>query len=65
MKKILRDLYTAMLGKPTAQAYALNELAEAQRQLLVHQTAAEYNTSMVAFYETNVARLTAYTEESK
>ena len=61
----LRKLYNAMFGKPTAQAFAVNELAEAKRQLLVHQTTAEYHIHMVWFYETNIARLTAYTEESK
>ena len=58
----LRNLYNAMFGKPTALAYATHELAEAERQLLVHQTASEYHTHMVKFYQANVARLAAYTE---
>jgi predicted ATPase len=62
MIKHLRKLNTVMFGKPTAQAYALNELAEAQRHLLVHQTAAEYNTHMAAFYSGVINRLTEYTK---
>lgn len=65
MMNYLRNLYNTMFGSPTAQTYATHELAEAQRKLLVHQTASEYHSHMVTFYEVNVARLTAYTEGTK
>ena len=49
-----------LFKKPTASVLAVNELEEAQRQLLASQAAQAYHTKMTEYYQETVARLTGY-----
>jgi hypothetical protein len=46
--------------KPRAIALAMQELDEAERQLLVHQSATEYHNQLAAYYRNKVKRLRIY-----
>lgn len=59
------DLFKKFASPRTAYELAQAELAEAKRCLLWHQSQQEFHTQMVAFYEQNVARLSAYVEKEK
>ncbi len=50
---------------PDAQAMALTELAEAQREQLQWQTAKEYANRMVEYQNDRIARLTRLTRGNK
>lgn len=65
MMNILRKLYNSMFGQQTAHDYALDELAEAERQFLKHTSAAEYSTHVAAYYGGVMARLTTYIKSKK
>lgn len=58
--KNLFSLIKSTTSKPTARSMAEREFAEAKRQLLQHQSAAEYHTHMTAYYEQKILRLKAY-----
>lgn len=59
MPKILRSLIDA-LTLPSATQMAERDLADAQRQLLIHQDASEYHDAMVVYLETKIERLETY-----
>jgi hypothetical protein len=46
--------------KPTATVIAVNDLEEAQRQLLAHQASETYHSKMTEYYQETVDRLLAY-----
>lgn len=46
--------------KPSAKEMAINDLAEAQRQILVHQASSKYHTKMTEYYQDTITRLTAH-----
>ena len=49
-----------MFITPTAIEMAIEELKEAQRTMLAHQTAEEYNRAMVQFDMERISRLENY-----
>lgn len=49
-----------LFEKPSALTLARQSLEDAQRQLLQHQSQAEYHASMVRFYDQAIRRLQAY-----
>jgi len=55
----------SLFMKPDAQAIAQRQLEDARRQLLVYQSQTEYSQQMVKYYQTAIARLSAYTRISK
>ena len=50
--------------KPSAATLARQELEEAQRQLLVAQTNAEYAKGLVSYNVDRIKRLTSYLKEA-
>lgn len=54
------ELYKRLTQKPTAKQMAINELAEAQRQILLHQAASKYYSKMTEYYQDTITRLTAH-----
>jgi hypothetical protein len=58
-------LWTAMMLPPPAHTLATRELADAHRELLRHQSAAEYYTALVAYNQTRIARLAKYLTEQR
>lgn len=49
--------------KPSVKVLAQQELEDAQRQLLVAQSAYEYARTMAAYHEARIKRLTQYLEK--
>lgn len=54
------ELLNRFMKKPTAKQMAMNDLAEAQRQILVHQAASKYHSKMTEYYQDTIIRLTAH-----
>jgi hypothetical protein len=50
--------------KPNAKQLAQQELEEAQRQFLKHETAAAYNAKVAEYYSETVLRLNTYIKKS-
>ena len=51
--------FKTFFATPTADELALRELAEAKRQLLEAQSAAEYATKMAEYHRNRIIRLEA------
>ena len=54
----------AVFRTPTAEAMAVQELAEAKRGLLQAQSAQEYAAALIQYNSDRVSRLTQYIKES-
>jgi hypothetical protein len=54
------DFLRRIYKKPTATVIAVNDLEEAQRQLLTHQAAETYHAKMTEYYQETVDRLSTY-----
>lgn len=54
----------AIFRKPSARTLAQAELEEAQRQLLLAQSSAEYATAMAQYHQERIARLRAMLSEA-
>ena len=54
----------AIFRKPSARTLAQVELEEAQRQLLLAQSSAEYATAMAAYHNSRIERLQAMLQET-
>ena len=59
----IRKGFSKILGNPTARVIATQELADAQRYLLLNQSKAEYYTQMNVFYRNTITRLEKYLKE--
>lgn len=47
----------SLYKKPSADTIAKEELEDAQRSLLIHQSAAEYNSQMAEYFQGVITRL--------
>ena len=61
MLKVFKDI----LITPPAEEIASKTLEDYKRQLLKHQSEAEFNHKMVEFYQVAISRLTKYVAETK
>lgn len=58
--KFIGNIYNAMFGKASIQKVVLADLDMAQRELLNHQSKAEFHHHMTAYYTAVIHRLTGY-----
>lgn len=59
------ELFKKCTSKPDAATVAAKDLEEAKRQLLKAQSAAEFYSSQVKYFDGVVRRLTTYVEGTK
>ena len=60
MKAFMSDFFKNFFKKPPATLVAMDNLEEARRQYLAHQSSAEYHTKLAEYYQVVIKRLEQY-----